>query len=263
MIPLLATLVSPEWSLVGVVALIAIFCAVIAVLRGAVRLTWWSLRLAMAVVVGYWIWWYSVDWLLLMWKNAPIWGQVLVPLAAVVLIDTLLLRLKSIVLQPFRRQIESSDGTPRSGFSRLLSLVGSLVASAILGCLVLLCLRHLGNLEELKGQRAQSFFLPFKHAIDRYIPPAWTQRFDPLAAPERLTVARLLMIARGDTVPRAVPVPLQSAEDQPPPRHGVEAWLDQIIRQLRQQEPSREQPLNPSWQFPAWSDLLKKWGFQR
>ncbi len=262
MIPSLAALGTTEWSLIGVVALIAIVCAVIALLRGAVRLTWWSLRLAMAVIVGYWIWWYSVDWLLLAWKDAPVWGQVIGPIMAVLTMDTILLRLKNLVLQPFRRQSEPNDAAPRSTGARLLSLIGSLIATGILASLALLCLRHLGSIEEVKGTTVTPQFSPLKTAIDRYIPPAWTQRFDPLTSPERLTMARLLMMARGDAVPRAIPVPLQSLDDHAKPGSGLETWLDQLIHQGRTTELLRALPSRQSWHMPAWQDLFKKWGIK-
>jgi hypothetical protein len=73
-----------------------------------------------------------------------------------------------------------------------------------------------GTLQEIEHPTIPHTATLLKQTIDRFLPPSWMQRLDPLTDPRRITLAKLVSMASEEHVPRAIPV-----ADAQPLQEGV------------------------------------------
>lgn len=193
---------SPQWSLAIIVLGIAAACAAFALLRGAFRLVISTAMLAVSLWVAYWVWMETPGWWDRVWQNPPTWVPFVLPAIAGLASFILLRKIVKTILNPFG----TIGGKPESPMGKLFSLVLSLVPTALLCLTVAIAIRHIGTLQQVANPDSQQTSALWKQIIDRYIPPAWLQRIDPLTDPARLTLAQWISFASDEHIPRAIPV---------------------------------------------------------
>lgn len=191
-----------QWSLALIVLGIATACAAFALLRGAFRLVISTAMLAVSLWAAYWVWMETPVWWERIWQTPPPWVPFVLPAIAGVAAFFLLRKIVKTILNPFG----TIGGKPESPMGKLFSLTLSLVPTALLCLTVAIAIRHIGTLQQVANPDSQQTSALWKQIIDRYIPPAWMQRIDPLTDPSRLTLAQWISLISEEHIPRAIPV---------------------------------------------------------
>lgn len=201
---------SPQWSLAFIVLGIAAACAAFALLRGAFRLVIGTAMLAVSLWVAYWVWLKTPGVWDRVWDHPPVWMPFVLPAIAGIVSFGLLRKILQLILNPFG----TIGGKPESPMGKIFSLALSLIPTALLCLTVFIAIRHIGTLKQVQNPDSQATSALWKTIIDRYIPPAWLQRIDPLTDPSRLTLAQWIALASEEHIPRAIPVSDPDALEQ-------------------------------------------------
>lgn len=192
----------PYVSLGAIVVGIAVVCAVIAILRGVFRLIIHTAMLTCAIWIAYRVWMLSPAWGSSWFLKPPSWLPYVIP--STVGIVTLLTLRK--LYQFLSAPLQFLTAKPESSSGKWLSASLSLIPTALLCLIAALLIRHLGTLRQVEDPTTRSISVLWKDTIDRYIPPAWLQRIDPITDPLRLTLAQWISFSGGSSAPRAIPV---------------------------------------------------------
>lgn len=232
---------SPQWSLGIIVLGIAVACAGFALLRGAFRLVVSTAMLSVSLWVAYWVWMETPGWGDRVMQHPPVWVPFVLPALAGIASFLLLRKILKTILNPFG----TIGGKPESPMGKLFSLVLSLVPTALLCLTVAIAIRHVGTLKQVQNPESQATSALWKTIIDRYIPPAWLQRLDPLTDPSRLTLAQWIAFASEEHIPRAIPV------------SDPEALEQSVLRDPKLQKFSQEKRYGDLLRDPAIEKALK------
>jgi hypothetical protein len=192
----------PYVSLGAIVVGIAVVCAVIATLRGVFRLIIHTSMLTCAIWVAYRVWMLAPAWGGMWFPHPPSWLPYMIPAAAGILTLLILRKCYRFLSSP----LQFLTAKPESSSGKWISASLSLIPSALLCLIAALLIRHLGTLRQVEDPTTRAISVLWKDAIDRYIPPAWLQRIDPITDPLRLTLAQWISFSGGSSVPRAIPV---------------------------------------------------------
>jgi hypothetical protein len=242
---------APQWSLGLIVMGISATCAALALLRGAFRLVVGTVLLALSLGVAYWVWMETPGWWDRIWQQPPAYVPFILPLLGGVATFLLLRKVLRVVLNPFG----TIGGRPVSPMGKLFSLTLSVVPTALLCLTAAIAIRHVGTLQQVADPATQHTSALWKTVIDRYIPPAWMQRFDPLTDPSRLTLAQLISMASDEHIPRAIPVSDQEALEQ-----GVlsDPTLQKFSQEKRYGDLLRDPALEQALRDPRVQQVLKE-----
>lgn len=239
----------PYVSLGAIVLGIAAVCAVIAVLRGVFRLIIHTSMLTCAIWVGYRVWILTPDWGSSWSHPSPLWLPYVLPVGTGILTLLALRKLFRFVSSPLRflaAQPESSSG-------KWVSASLSLLPTALLCLMAALLIRHLGTLRQVEDPDTRSISVLWKDVIDRYIPPSWLQRIDPITDPLRLTLAQWISFSGGSSAPRATAVSDPQALDS--------SWISdpkwrKLLEQKRYGEILRDPQLDQALRDPRVQKVL-------
>lgn len=185
-----------------IVLVIAVVCALIALLRGVFRLIVITSLVAISLWVAYWVWMHTPGWGERLFTDPPPWVPFVIPSMAGLATLLGLRKVLRLLLNPFG----SIKGKPESSRGKWLSIVFSLIPTAVLCLVAALLIRHLGTLRQVENPATTAISALWKDVIDRHIPSSWLQRLDPLTDPVRLTLAQWISVADGEFIPRAIPV---------------------------------------------------------
>jgi hypothetical protein len=191
-----------QMSVGGFVLVIGAICAVFAIMRGVLRMITASAMLVASAMVGYWVWIETPGIGQRMMESPPLWAPFVLPAVAGFATFITLQRLLRLILRPFG----TSASAPSSMGGKMISLVLSLVPTSLICVAVATAVRHIGTIQEIENPTIPQTATLLKQTIDRYIPPAWMQRLDPLTDPKRITLAKLVSMASDEQIPRAIPV---------------------------------------------------------
>jgi hypothetical protein len=188
----------PQLSLGTAALLIFLACALLAMLRGFMRMLMGSLVLCASGYAGYSIWRYAPG----------------LPLAVPVLSGLVVLLVLRLVLRFAARPFGGGEAAERpSAMRRAWTLLFSLVPTSLLWFAGVALLRNAGSVAEIRrfvdeaDSHAQSDFLAeMKGTIDRVLPVDWFKSVDPLADEARVTLAKLIALGDSGAPPRAIPV---------------------------------------------------------
>ena len=188
----------PQLSLGTGALLIFAACALLAILRGFLRMLMGSIVLCSSGVAGY-----------VVWRHAPGLPLIFPVLAAVAVLLLLRFVLRS-VTRPFGGRDEEKRPSP---VRRAFTLLFSLVPASMLSFAGATALRNAGSVAEIRrfvdgtdshGQLA--FMTELKGAIDRALPVDWFKGIDPLSEDARVTLAKLIALGEAGAPPKAIPV---------------------------------------------------------
>ena len=189
----------PQISLGTAALLIFAACALLAVLRGFVRMLLGSLVLCASGFAGY-----------VVWRHAP--GlPVVFPIVAGVAVFLVL----RFVLRFATRPFGGEDGAEKktSPVRRAFTLLFSLVPAALLWFTGATVLRNAGSVAEIRAfvdgadtQARSAFIAELKATIDRALPADWFKNIDPLSDDARVTLAKLIALGDVAPPPKAIPV---------------------------------------------------------
>ncbi len=188
----------PQVSLGTAALLIFAACALLAMLRGFVRMLLGSLVLCGSGFAGYAV-----------WRHAP--G---LPIAVPVLAGAVVLLLLRFVLRfatkPFGGKDEEKQ---RSPVRRAFTLLFSLVPASLLSFAGAAALRNAGSVAEIRrfvdgteSHGRTAFLAELKAVIDRALPVDWFKDIDPLSDEARVTLAKLIAMGESGQPPKAIPV---------------------------------------------------------
>ena len=200
----------PEISLGTAAIIIFLICAFYVIVRGMLRMMVGTLVLAASVWLGFHAWQMapelSIEWLDRL-SPLVLYGFP----AAVFIVAFLVLRLIFQVLtRPFA---ERSDEFREDRFSirrMVFRLPLLLVPTALLFVIGAVIVHHVGSLEEIRMAATQmpgdveipeeqSYLGGLKASITRTIPASWLAWLDPLTAPDRLNLAKLIAVQESTT----------------------------------------------------------------
>jgi hypothetical protein len=188
----------PQVSLGTAALLIFAACALLAMMRGFLRMLVGSLVLCASGFAGY-----------AMWRHAPGLPIVFPVLAGLTLFLLLRFVLRSIT-RPFGGRDEEKRPSP---VRRAFTLLFSLVPASLLSFAGATALRNAGSVAEIRrfvdgtdthGRLA--FTAELKAAIDRALPVDWFKGIDPLSEEARVTLAKLIALGETEPPPKAIPV---------------------------------------------------------
>ena len=176
----------PHASLILLVVIIAILCALIAFFRGVFRLLLLTSMLATSFWVAYRVWIVTADWANGWWQHPPDWAPYVLPSIAGLFALVFLRKLAHSLFSP----LSWLGGKPESQAERSFSMTASLIPTALLCLIAVLFIRHLGTIRQIENPNTTALTALWKEVIDRYLPAEWMQRLDPLTDPLRLTLAQ-------------------------------------------------------------------------
>lgn len=240
-----------QWSLAMIAMGITAASAAFALLRGAFRLVVATAMLAASLLVAYWVWMETPGWWDRVWQNPPAWVPFLLPAIAGVAAFFLLRKILKTILNPFG----TIGGRPVSPVGKLFSLTLSLVPTALLCLTVAIAIRHIGTLQQVANPDSQKTSALWKKVIDRYIPPAWMQRIDPLTDPSRLTLAQWISFLSEEHIPRAIPVSDPDALEESVLR---DPKLQKFSQERRYGDLLRDPALEKALQDPRVQQVLRE-----
>jgi len=199
----------PQMSLGTGALLILAACAVIAIVRGIVRMLLGSLVLCASGAAAY-----------LAWRHTPVvaaegqfhWVSFVPPVIVGLLVFWVLRKLMKFVTNPFAGGEEGGD-SPRSPLRWVLTLLFSLVPTSLIWVTGATALRSAGSVAEIRrfvdGSSAgeeSAFLAALKTAIDRVTPGDWMKSVDPLSDKARVTLAKLIALGDSAPPPKAIAV---------------------------------------------------------
>jgi hypothetical protein len=239
----------PYLSLGAIVVGIAAVCAIIAILRGVFRLIIHTAMLTCAIWVAYRIWIFAPAWGSTWSPHPPSWLPYVIPTIAGTVTLLTLRKLYQFLSSP----LQFLKGKPVSSPGKWISVSLSLIPTALLCLIAALLIRHLGTLRQVEDPTTRSISVLWKDVIDRYIPPVWLQRIDPITDPLRLTLVQWMSFSGGSSTPRAVPVSDPQALDS--------SWINdpkwrELLEQKRYGEILRDPQLEQALRDPRLQKVL-------
>ncbi len=198
----------PQLSLGTAALLIFGACALLALVRGILRILLGSLVLCASGYAAY-----------LAWVHAPVvapggdfhWVSFVPPAIVGILVFVVLRKLMRFLARP--------GGEPEAGENRptlrrrAFVLLFSLLPASLLSAAGAAVLRNAGSVAEIRrfaGDEEESgrsaFLAALKGSIDRHLPSAWLAALDPLADDARVTLAKLVALGDSAPPPKAIPV---------------------------------------------------------
>lgn len=198
----------PQISLGTAALLIFGACAVLAVVRGLLRIFTGSLVVFFSGYVAYQT-----------WRHAPSidipGGPWIAPVIAGAVVFFVLRKVLHFAVRPFgKKSEEDAEGSTRSPKRWLVTSLFSLIPTGLLWFTGATALRNIGSVAEIRrfveGDHGTTpplaFVAELKDTINRFLPEGMFQGIDPLADDARVTLAKLIALGDNATPPKAIPV---------------------------------------------------------
>ncbi|HEY1121027.1 MAG TPA: hypothetical protein VGE67_05485 [Haloferula sp.] len=196
----------PQVSLGTAAVLIFGACAVLAVVRGLLRIFAGSLVVFLSGFVAYQT-----------WRHAPSidipGGPWIAPVIAGGVVFFILRAVLHFVMRPFgKKNEEAAEGSKRSPKRWLVTSLLSLIPTGLLWFTGATALRNIGSVAEIRrfveGDHGTApplaFVAELKETINRFLPEGLFQGIDPLADDARVTLAKLIALGDNGTPPKAI-----------------------------------------------------------
>ncbi|RYD67179.1 MAG: CvpA family protein [Verrucomicrobiaceae bacterium] len=198
----------PQVSLGTAAVLIFGACAVLAVVRGLLRIFAGSLVIFLSGFVAYQT-----------WRHAPAidipGGPWIAPVIAGAVVFFILRAVLHFAVRPFGKKTGDGSEAPRRSPKRwLITSLFSLIPTSLLWFTGAAALRNIGSVAEIQrfveGDHGTNSPLAFvaelKETINSLLPEGLFQGIDPLADDARVTLAKLIALGDKGTPPKAIPV---------------------------------------------------------
>jgi len=198
----------PQVSLGTAALLIFGACAVLAVVRGLLRIFAGSLVVFLSGFAAY-----------LTWRHAPTieipGGPWIAPVIAGAVVFFILRAVLHFAVRPFGKKNEDTADAPKRWPKRwLVTSLLSLIPTGLLWFTGATALRNIGSVAEIRrfvdGDHGTTPSLAFvaelKETINRVLPEGLFQDIDPLADEARVTLAKLIALGDNGPPPKAIPV---------------------------------------------------------
>jgi hypothetical protein len=205
----------PQISLGTAALLIFAACALLAMLRGFLRMLLGSLVLCASGFVAYGTWRHTPAIAGNLGGAETPWISVAAPLVAgFATLLVLRLVMRFIARPAGKNGSEIAAENRRSPVRWAFTLLFSLIPAAVLWFSGATALRNIGSVAEIRrfvdgeeGSSTRSVFLAeLKSAIDRALPQDWFEKVDPLSDEARVTLAKLIALGDASPPPKAIPV---------------------------------------------------------
>ena len=189
----------PQISLGTAVLVIFLVCAGFVMLRGMARMLIGTAVLALSAWIGFLVWQQapvlSVEWF---GKSMGIITTGL-PIAAFLCSFILIRKIGKMITKPFGEN-RDSEGHPPSLTRIAFRLLLALIPTAVICLIAAGFIHHTGSIAEVRSVSEKSppenkpshFSKNLKDSIERTLPESWLKFLDPLADPERLSLAKTI-----------------------------------------------------------------------
>ena len=208
-------------NLTTIALTIFVVCAGIVLLRGIIRILLGCLVLGASAWVGLRLWQLSPDLVKACVGNHLEWAATVLPIVGFLLTFIIGRAIVRFLSSPFHR---SAGERPPLTLARLFGVaVFTLIPTCLIVTILAILIHHVGAVAEIKTAAGPTTPTPttdliqsLKASVEKSIPPAWLQLFDPLADPSRVTLAKIITEqsrphrppefdpATGKPIPRAV-----------------------------------------------------------
>jgi hypothetical protein len=198
----------PQVSLGTAALLIFGACAVLAVVRGLLRIFAGSLVVFLSGFAAY-----------LTWRHAPVielaGGPWIAPAIVGLVVFFLLRAVLHFAVRPFgKKGEEAGEAQKRSPKRWLVTSLFSLIPASLLWFTGAAALRNIGSVAEIRrfvdGEHGTTpplaFVAELKETINRVLPEGLFQGIDPLSDDARVTLAKLIALGDSGPPPKAIPV---------------------------------------------------------
>jgi hypothetical protein len=190
----------PQLSLGTAALIIFAVCAGFVLLRGMTRMIIGTVVLSLSAWIGFRVWQQaptlSIEWT---GKSMP-WIVNGLPVLAFVVSFFLIRKIAKTIARPFGK----SDGEekPRSIIATAFRLLLALIPTSLIWLVGATLVHHTGAIAEVRAYSEKSngiqentpdgFGQRLKSSVEAALPESWIRTLDPLAAPNRLTLAKLI-----------------------------------------------------------------------
>jgi hypothetical protein len=172
-------------------------CAAFVLLRGVLKILLGCLVLGGSAWVGLQLWQMGPDLVKACFGAHFQWLATVLPIAAFLFTFLIGRIFVNFLASPFGH---SGDARPPLTFARLLGAgLFTLVPTCLIGTLLAILIYHAGSVFEIRQSAGTSQPSPsvdllqnLKSSLEKSIPQGWLKRFDPLADPSRLTLAKII-----------------------------------------------------------------------
>ena len=198
--------------------LIFAVCALYVLLRGVWRMLLGTLVLAASVGLAFYAWQHGPEWSLAVLGKTSGFITTALPVIVFLVAMILIRKILKFVASPFT----GGDPVPRSFANLPMRLFLALIPAVILWFIAATLVHHAGSIAEIRDAAPQAdpttkfsaFLLRMKAEVEKVVPADWLARLDPLAAPARVALAKLIA---EQASPQHVPV-IDPATGQPIPK---------------------------------------------
>jgi hypothetical protein len=247
-------------NLTTIALAIFVVCAGFVLLRGVMKILLGCLVLGSSAWVGFRLWQVAPDLVKACCGVHLQWLATALPIAAFLLTFLIGRILVKFLASPFQKS--AGDRPPLTLFRLLGAALFTLIPTCLVGTILAILIYHAGSVAEIKHAADSSTPSPtadliqnLKTSVEKSIPPAWLQLFDPLADPSRLTLAKV--ITEQSQPPRA-PV-IDSQTGKPIPRAIIvnDPELQNLAREGKFATLLRSPLLTKALNDPKVQDFLK------
>ncbi len=198
--------------------LIFAVCAIYVTLRGIWRMLLGTLVLAASAGLAFYAWQHGPEWSLAVLGKTS--GFITTALPVIVFLAAMFLirKILKFVASPFT----GGDAAPRSFTNLPMRLFLALIPAVILWFIGATLVHHAGSIAEIRDAagggtpevKSSAFLQRMKAEVEKLVPADWLARLDPLSAPARVALAKLIA---AQSAPQHEPV-IDPATGQPIPK---------------------------------------------
>ena len=176
---------------------IFVVCAGFVLLRGALRILLGSIVLGASAWIGFHLWQLAPELVKACFGIYIPWLATVLPFMAFLLAFLSGRFLVNFLASPFQKY---GAERPPLTLSRLLgAALFTLVPTCLVGTIAAILIYHAGSIAEINNSTGKStptatsdLVQKLKTSIEKFIPSAWLEFFDPLVDPSRLTLAKII-----------------------------------------------------------------------
>lgn len=184
-------------NLTTITLAIFVVCAGFVLLRGALRILLGSIVLGASAWIGFHLWQLAPELVKACFGIYIPWLATVLPCVAFLLTFLSGRLLVKFFASPFQHH---QGERPPLTLTRLLgAALFTLFPTCLVGTIAAILIYHAGSIAEIKNTTATSsptaaseLVLRLKTSIEKSIPSAWLEFFDPLAVPSRLALAKII-----------------------------------------------------------------------
>lgn len=186
---------SDSINIVTVGLALFVICAGFVLVRGTLRILLNCLVLGLSTWVGFRVWHQAPELVKAISGSEEPLLVTAAPFVAFIVPFIIGRTIVRFLLSPLRKGAD--ERSPLTA-PRLLGLgFFSLIPTCLIGLIIAALIYHFGSISELKGAAGKSgpkseWIQSLKSTVEKSIPPQWLRILDPLADPDRLTIAKAI-----------------------------------------------------------------------